>query len=238
MSLSLHVRGDGRHVLQPSKIVCVGLNYRDHVAENVVPGGKEVREIPTEPVLFPKTPNVLIGPGQPIQIPAILSRYSFADPRTDHEAELAVVIGREARNLKVEEALQAVAFYTAFNDVTQRNIQKGDASGWWRGKSFDTFGPIGPELVPADQIPDPQTLEIRCRVNGELRQEGNTAQMIFSVAEILAFASANFTLYPGDIVATGTPAGVSPIGAGDTVEVEIGGIGILANPVADERPAT
>lgn len=238
MPLSLPVRGGPRYTLSPTKIICVGLNYRDHVAENVVPGGSEVRQIPREPVLFPKTPNVLIGPGQPIRIPAILASYKFAEPRTDHEAELAIVIGQESRNLREADALSVVAYYAAFNDVTQRNIQKGDASGWWRGKSFDTFGPIGPELVPAQDIPDPQALGIRCRVNGTLRQEGNTSQMIFSIARIISFVSANLTLYPGDIIATGTPSGVGPIVAGDTVEVEIDGIGVLANPVADERPAT
>ena len=219
--------------IAPSKIVAVGLNYREHVAESKVFDLKQL-EVPSEPVLFAKTPNVLVGPGAPIVIPAIQNTYGFAEPRVDHEAELAVIISKTCKNVQESEALDYVLGYTCFNDVSQRNIQKQDASGWFRGKSFDTFGPIGPVVVPAAGIADPQSLQVTCRVNGTVRQSASTADMIFPVAALISFISRNMTLNPGDIIATGTPNGVSPILPGDVVEVEIQGIGVLRNPVEAE----
>lgn len=221
--------------VQPSKIIALGLNYRSHIAEShsvKVSGFTE--EIPTEPILFPKTPNVLIGPGKPIVIPAFLLDYGFEDLRVDYEAELAVIIGKKCKNIKAAEAFDYIFGYTCINDVSQRNIQSGDRSGWFRGKSLDTFGPVGPRIVLHEEIGDPQSLEIRCRLNGKTVQEANTSQMIFPVAFQLEFISKNFTLMPGDIIATGTPAGVGRIGHGDVVEVEIEKIGVLSNPVVEE----
>ncbi len=221
--------------VQPSKIIALGLNYRSHIAEShsvKVSGFTE--EIPKEPILFPKTPNVLTGPGKPIVIPAFLLDYGFEDLRVDYEAELAVIIGKMCKNIKAEEAFDYIFGYICINDVSQRNIQSGDRSGWFRGKSLDTFGPVGPRIVLQEEIGDPQSLEIRCRLNGKTVQEANTSQMIFPVAFQLEFISKNFTLMPGDIIATGTPAGVGRIGHGDVVEVEIEKIGVLSNPVVEE----
>jgi 2-keto-4-pentenoate hydratase/2-oxohepta-3-ene-1,7-dioic acid hydratase in catechol pathway len=232
--LRLPVAGSGRMLdIRPSKIIAVGLNYRDHVAES---GSfdKKLAGLPKEPVLFAKTPNVLTGPGQPIVLPALIGDYRFDEARTDLEAELALIISKRARHVREEDAFDYVLGYTCFNDVSQRNIQMGDPSGWFRGKSFDTFGPIGPLVVPREDLPDPGKLKIRSRLNGELRQEASTADMIFSVPALIAFISKNMTLEEGDIIASGTPSGVSPIKAGDTVEIEIEHIGILRNPVIAE----
>ncbi|HCM25472.1 MAG TPA: hypothetical protein DIC34_02805 [Treponema sp.] len=225
--------GSAFYELSPSKIVCIGLNYREHVKESKVFDNKQ-REVPTEPVLFAKTPNVLIGTGETIVIPAFLADYAFPEPRVDHEAELAVVISRRCKNVAEKDALSFVLGYTCFNDVSQRNVQKSDTSGWFRGKSFDTFGPVGPVLVPADRLRDPQALSISCRVNGVVKQSSSTSAMIFSVARLISFISKNMTLEAGDLICTGTPSGVSPIKHGDRVEVEIEGIGILTNDVTEE----
>lgn len=220
-----------KYQLRPTKIVALGLNYLDHIAESKsVVGG----EIPTEPVLFPKTPNVLIASGDNIVLPAFVAAYGFDDPRVDHEAELAFIVKDRCKDVRPEDALDHILGFTCMNDVSQRNLQHGDKSGWYRGKSLDTFGPIGPRLVPVDAIGDPQNLDITCRLNGKVKQQSNTRHMIFKIPEILAFISRNFTLMPGDIVMTGTPAGVSPLHHGDVVEVEIEGIGILSNPVVEE----
>ncbi|MDP3178233.1 MAG: fumarylacetoacetate hydrolase family protein [Spirochaetaceae bacterium] len=232
----LPVLGTGKSLeLRNPKIIAVGLNYRDHVAESPSILAKTTAptpEEPKEPILFAKTPNVLIGPGEPIPIPqALLAGYGFAECRTDYEAELAVVMGERCKNVDVAHALSAVLGYTCFNDVSQRNFQKSDRSGWFRGKSLDGFGPIGPVIVPASALPDPQKLAISCRRNGKTVQSSTTAEMIFSVATLIAFISRHMTLEPGDIIATGTPSGVGPIKPGDVVEIEIEGIGILSNPV-------
>jgi 2-keto-4-pentenoate hydratase/2-oxohepta-3-ene-1,7-dioic acid hydratase in catechol pathway len=222
-------------VINPTKLVALGLNYRAHIAESV---SVKVRgftdEVPSEPLLFSKTPNVLVGPGQPIVIPKFIRDYGFKTLRTDYEAELALIIKDRCKDVRVEAALDHVFGYTCMNDISQRNIQNGDRTGWFRGKSFDTFGPIGPQVVRAEDLPDPQNLDICCRLNGKTVQEGNTRQMIFTIPEIIAFVSRNFTLMPGDIILTGTPSGVGPISHGDTVEVEIEGIGVLKNSVIDE----
>lgn len=206
------------------KIVCVGLNYRDHAREVEM-------ELPERPLLFAKWQSAVIGDGEPIVIPPGVDQV-------DYEAELAAVIGARVKGVSVENALEAVEGYTCLNDVSARAFQFGDGQ-WTRGKSIDTFCPIGPRVVPRDEVGDPQSLRIACRVNGETVQEGTTADMIFSVAELVAFVSTTITLEPGDVLATGTPPGVAmgrPDGRylqpGDTVEVEIERVGILRNPVA------
>ena len=223
------------YTVNPTKLIALGLNYQAHIAESVsvkVKGFTD--EVPAEPVLFPKTPNVLIGPDQPIVIPEFLKEYGFKTLRTDYEAELALIISDRCKAVSAVDAMDYIFGYTCMNDISQRNIQNGDRSGWYRGKSLDTFGPIGPQVVLARDLPDPQNLNICCRLNGTTVQEGNTCQMIFKIPEIIAFVSKNFTLMPGDIILTGTPAGVGPLRHGDTVEVEVDHIGILKNTVVDE----
>lgn len=205
-------------VIPRSKVVCVGKNYADHIAEmQNVTGGNA----PTEPLLFMKPNTSVIGPGDAIVRPAI-------SQRVEHEGELALVIGAVAKDVPEDRALEYVFGFTCANDVSARDIQVKDGQ-WTRGKSFDTFCPIGPVIET-----DPENLEsmrVVTRVNGEVRQDGNTSQLIFSLARIVAHASQAFTLLPGDIILTGTPAGVGPLEPGDTVEVEIEGIGILRNSV-------
>jgi 2,4-diketo-3-deoxy-L-fuconate hydrolase len=201
----------------------VGLNYRDHAGEATVAP-------PTSPILFAKWSTCLVAAGEPIVIPRGIDEV-------DWEAELAVIIGRRASNVSVDDALDFVSGYTCMNDVSARRAQREDGQ-WTRAKSFDTFGPIGPRVVPAADIPDPQVLSIRARVNGETMQDSNTSEMIFPVAELIAYISAGITLEPGDVITTGTPSGVgafrpTPIflQPGDVVDIEIEGIGILSNPV-------
>jgi len=213
-------------VPNPSKIVCVGLNYRDHAAEVNL-------ELPEYVTIFAKWPNTLIGDGAAIVIP----RESH---RVDYEAELAFVVGKRARRVAEADALGFVAGYTCFNDVSVRDYQSR-TSQWTFGKVFDTHGPCGPFLVTRDEVPDPQSLRIRCSIDGETLQDSSTAQMVFGVARLVAELSAVMTLEPGDVVATGTPAGVGTsrtprrwIAPGERVRVEIDGLGVLENPaVAD-----
>jgi 2-keto-4-pentenoate hydratase/2-oxohepta-3-ene-1,7-dioic acid hydratase in catechol pathway len=214
-------------ITRPGKIVCIGLNYRDHAAE----GGLE---LPEAPLLFAKWPNTLIGDGDPIVLPP-------ESTQVDYEAELGVVIGAIARRVAERDALDHVEGYICLNDVTARDLQFGDGQ-WTRGKSPDTFCPVGPRLVAREEIDDPQALGIRCLLNGEAMQDSSTAQMIFSVAEIIAYVSQMITLEPGDLIATGTPAGVGVfrnpkvlLEDGDEVSVEIQGVGTLTNPVQKER---
>jgi 2-keto-4-pentenoate hydratase/2-oxohepta-3-ene-1,7-dioic acid hydratase in catechol pathway len=236
MKISLPMSNGDDYVLHPSKIVALGLNYLEHIMESQsVDVQNFTNEIPTEPVLFPKTPNVLIGPGQPIILPAFVEEYGFADCRTDHEAELAIIIKDRVKNLAVDSAMEHILGFTCFNDISQRNLQKGDKAGWYRGKSLDTFGPIGPVIVTPEDIGDPQDLAIECRLNGRVVQKSNTRNMIFNIPLILAFISKNFTLEAGDIIITGTPSGVGPLHHGDVVEVEIENIGTLTNPVQAEK---
>ncbi|MBA2356957.1 MAG: fumarylacetoacetate hydrolase family protein [Actinobacteria bacterium] len=208
---------------RPGKIVCIGLNYRDHAVEQGVP-------LPERPLLFAKWPNALIGPGEPIVIPEVATQV-------DYEAELGVVIGARVRNVSVENALEAVRGYVCVNDVSARDLQFSDGQ-WTRGKSPDTFCPVGPTLVPAADVPDPQALAIRCTVNGQTLQDSSTSNMVFGVADLIAFVTQAITLEPGDLIATGTPAGVGAfrkppvwLQAGDEVTIEIEGIGELTNPV-------
>lgn len=200
-------------VIPRSKVVCVGRNYAEHAAELG-------NEVPAEPLLFIKPNTTVAGPDDPIVLP----RYS---EEVHHEAELAVVISRMCKDLSVERAHEVVLGYTAANDVTARDAQRSDST-WTRGKMFDTSCPLGPFLV-TDL--DPADLRITARVEGELRQDGSTAQMVRSVAELISYASTIFTLLPGDVLLTGTPAGVGPIEHGQRVEVEVEGIGVLGNPV-------
>lgn len=234
--LTLDLAG-GAYEVAPGKVIALGLNYREHIKESVsvkVRGFDQVE--PEEPILFPKLPTAIIGDGEAIRIPAILGDYAYGEEeRTDYEGELAVIIGTGGRDIPVERAMDHVLGYSCSNDVSQRNIQNGDRSGWFRGKSFDTFLPLGPCIVPAERIDDVQNLRIETRLNGKTVQSGNTAQMIFPVAETIAFISRNFTLEAGDIILTGTPSGIGPIAHGDVVEVEIESIGVLRNPVEDAR---
>lgn len=221
--------------IRPSKIIALGLNYLEHIKESQSVNVQNfTNEIPTEPVLFTKTPNVLIGPGEPVILPSFLDDYGFEDCRTDYEAELAIIIKDQIKNVDENEALTHVMGFTCFNDISQRNLQRTDKSGWFRGKSLDTFGPIGPVIVSPEEIGDPQCLNICCRLNGKVVQQSNTKHMIFKIPQIIAFVSRNFTMDPGDIIITGTPSGVGPVKHGDQVEVEIEGVGTLVNPVQKE----
>jgi 2-keto-4-pentenoate hydratase/2-oxohepta-3-ene-1,7-dioic acid hydratase in catechol pathway len=214
-------------VSRPCKIFGVGLNYRDHAEETGQP-------VPEVPILFAKFANSVIGPGEPIVVPA-------ATERPDYEAELGVVIGSTVRAVSVEGALEHVAGYLCCNDVSARDLQMS-TSQWIRGKAVDTFLPCGPWLVTPDEVPDPQALGIRCTLNGDVMQESSTGQMVFGVAELVSFISQACTLEPGDVIATGTPPGVGfartpPVWLhdGDEVTVEIDGLGALTNPV--RRPS-
>ena len=214
-------------ITRPGKIVCVGLNYHDHAEE----GGQD---LPKAPLLFAKWPNTLIGDGEPIVLPN-------ESTEVDYEAELGVVIGKTAKHVSERDALDVVEGYICVNDVSARDLQFGDGQ-WTRGKSPDTFCPVGPRLVPREEIEDPQALAIRCVLNGQAMQDSSTAQMIFSVAEIIAYVTRVITLEPGDLIATGTPAGVGVfrdpkvlLQDGDEVSVEIEGLGTLTNPVEKEH---
>ncbi len=209
-------------VPDPEKIICLGLNYRDHAEESG-------QEIPSAPLWFAKFANSLIGSGQDIVLPAAHPDY------VDYEAELAVVIGRTAHGVQEADALSCVAGAMPFNDVSARDLQLQNTL-WTSGKAVDTFAPCGPALVTLDEAGDLGSLGLRTRINGKVVQEGNTSNLIFSVASAVAWLSRTITLIPGDIIATGTPAGVGgPQGIflrdGDTVEVEIDGLGTLTNPV-------
>jgi 2-keto-4-pentenoate hydratase/2-oxohepta-3-ene-1,7-dioic acid hydratase in catechol pathway len=212
-------------ITDPRKIVCLGLNYRDHAAESGAP-------IPKEPVLFSKYATALIGHDQPIVLPPV-------SQEVDYEAELVIVVGKRGRNISGADALRYVAGYTIGHDVSARDWQlKKDQRQWMVGKTFDTFAPTGPFLVTADEVPGPHELPIRLSLNGQTMQDSNTGQMIFRVSEVLAYLSLVFTLEPGDLIFTGTPPGVGfarkpPVylRPGDVVEVEIGGLGVLRNPV-------
>jgi 2-keto-4-pentenoate hydratase/2-oxohepta-3-ene-1,7-dioic acid hydratase in catechol pathway len=207
---------------RPGKIVCVGLNYRDHAEE-------QGAALPEAPLLFAKFPTALIGPGDAIVIPPIVTKC-------DYEAELGVVLARTVRQVSKENAMEAVAGYVVANDVSARDLQFGDGQ-WTRGKSPDTFCPVGP-LVPAADVPDPHALPIRALLNGEVVQDSTTANLVFGVDEVISYASQTATLEAGDLILTGTPAGVGIfrrpprlLHPGDEITIEIDGIGSLTNPV-------
>lgn len=213
-------------VRSPQKVIGIGLNYHDHA--------KEVgKELPTEPLLFAMFPNAIIGYGDEIVIPAM-------SDKVDYEAELGVIIGRRGRHIPVEAAISYVAGYTIINDVSARDLQTSD-SQWIRGKSFDTFAPMGPCLVPASILADGDGLDIRLRLNGQTMQASNTRNLIFKVPDLVSYISRVMTLEPGDVISTGTPSGVGVgrrprvfLKPGDAVEVEIEGIGTLRNTVVKE----
>ena len=231
--VTLPIKGQTeKYAVNPTKIIALGLNYDDHVQESVFLQAKGLApDRPSEPILFPKTPNCLIGPDEEIIIPQFVYDYGFDDVRVDYEAELAVIIGKRGKNISQNNAWDYIFGYTCMNDVSQRNFQTTDKSGWFRGKSLDTFGPIGPCVVLKESIKDPQNLRIQCRLNGKTVQDSNTKFMIFSIPFTIAFVSKHFTLEEGDIIVTGTPKGVGPLKKGDLVEVEIQEIGTLSNSV-------
>ncbi len=203
---------------RPSKIICVGRNYRAHAQELG-------NEVPSTPMLFLKPPSALIGPGDPIVLPA-------ASARVEYEAEIGVVVGRTLRRATEAEAEAGIAGFTCANDVTARDLQRTE-SQWGRAKGFDTFCPVGPAVVAGLSWSD---LTVICRVNGEERQRAPATDMVFSIPFLLAWVSAIMTLEPGDLLLTGTPAGTAPLAAGDVVEVEIPGVGVLRNPVVGAKP--
>ena len=211
---------------RPGKIICIGLNYRDHAEESGMP-------IPDSPIIFSKFGTCVIGSGEAIRIPS-------GSEKVDYEAELAVVIGRTAKGVPAGEAMDHVFGYTNFNDVSARDFQFADGQ-WQRGKSCDTFAPMGPSVVTVDEVADPHNLNIRFRLNGETLQDSNTCQLIFKTPELIEFLSRIITLEPGDVIATGTPPGVGfarkpPIfmKPGDVAEVEIQQLGTLINRVGNE----
>jgi 2-keto-4-pentenoate hydratase/2-oxohepta-3-ene-1,7-dioic acid hydratase in catechol pathway len=212
-------------ILRPSKILCVGLNYADHARETD-------QEIPSEPLIFNKLPTAICGQAAEIVLPR-------CSQRVDYEAELVVVIGRGGRDISQSSALQHVAGYCCGNDVSARDWQKEKPGGQWLlGKSFDTFGPVGPHLVTADELTEPNNLEIVCRLNGKTMQRSHTGQLIFPIEYLISYVSQVCTLQPGDLLFTGTPPGVGVarnppvfLKSGDRVEVEIEQIGVLGNPV-------
>jgi 2-keto-4-pentenoate hydratase/2-oxohepta-3-ene-1,7-dioic acid hydratase in catechol pathway len=213
----------GCPLYRPSKIICLGLNYVDHREESGF-------QKPQKPLLFSKTPNALTGPFDPILLPR-------SSNQIDWEVELAVVIGRAGKRIPARHALAHVAGYAVLNDVSGRQAQFSDAQ-WFRGKSFDTFAPMGPALVTVDEIDNVQNLRLTARVNGEMMQDGNSADMIFDIPALIAYISEDITLWPGDIISTGTPSGVGifrdpPVllKAGDVVECEVEGVGTIRNPV-------
>lgn len=201
--------------VKPGKIIAVGRNYADHAKERGV-------DVPEIPLIFLKPPSTVIGPGEAIILPPQSSHV-------DHEAELAVVIGKTGRWINPEKALDHVWGYTVANDVTARDLQQRDGQ-WTRGKGFDTFCPLGPWIDTEIDISDRL---VRCRVNNEIRQVGSTRDMVFSVQQLITFISSVMTLDPGDVILTGTPAGIGPLKAGDVVDVEVEGIGLLSNPVKE-----
>jgi len=202
--------------VRPGKIICIGRNYVAHAKEHEV-------EVPEVPLLFLKPPSAVIGPGENIVLPP-------QSQRIEHEAEMVVVIGKKGRWIPIDEALDYVLGYTIGNDVTARDLQRRDGQ-WTRGKGFDTFCPIGPWILTDF---DPADAMLTCYVNGEMRQMASTRDMVFSVRQLIAFASSVMTLEPGDLLLTGSPAGVGPLLPGDTVEVNIEGLGSLRNPVVEE----
>jgi 2-keto-4-pentenoate hydratase/2-oxohepta-3-ene-1,7-dioic acid hydratase in catechol pathway len=203
-------------IVKPSKIVCVGKNYRDHAAEMGT-------EVPPEPLLFLKPPSALLAPGCPIVLPR-------ESTHVEHEAEIAVVIGERMRRVREADALRGVAGFTCLNDVTARDWQRRE-SQWARAKGFDTFCPVGPAVAT---VADWSALEVIGRVNGAVRQHGRASEMAYGIPFLISYISRFMTLEAGDVIATGTPAGVGRLAAGDVVEVEIPGVGILSNPVMAE----
>ncbi len=219
----------GTQTINPTKIICIGTNYMDHIEETGL-------NIPEEPVLFPKTLNCLISNNAPIIYPKYLYNQSKYN-RVDYEVELAFIIKDKCKYVPKDEAYNYILGYTIFNDITARKMQVKDIVSklpWFRSKSFDTFGPIGPRIVDTDEIKDPHNLNIELRVNGEIKQSSNTKHLLFKIPKLMEYITIFFTLEPGDIVATGTPSGIGPVQPGDLIEATIENIGTLTNKVVME----
>ena len=216
----------GATLVNPTKIICIGTNYMDHIEETKLP-------VPKEPVLFPKTLNCLITDGEPIIYPRYLydnRKYN----RVDYEVELAFLINQKCKNIPSNQAYDYILGYTIFNDITARKMQTKDIVSnlpWFRSKSFDTFAPIGPKIVKHSEIGDPHNLSIELKVNGTVKQSSNTKHLLFRIPELIEYITKIFTMEPGDIVATGTPSGIGPLKPGDLVEASIEKIGTLKNKV-------
>ncbi len=216
----------GDTMINPTKIICLGTNYMDHIEETGF-------EIPGEPLIFPKTLNCLITNNQQIIYPKYLynnRRYN----RVDYEVELAFIVKDKCKNISAEKVYDHILGYTVFNDVTARKMQTKDILSqkpWFRSKSFDTFGPIGPVIKKVDEIRDPHNLDIELNVNGEIKQSSNTKYLLFKIPETFEYITKFFTMEPGDIVATGTPGGIGPINPGDVIKATIENIGTLTNKV-------
>jgi 2-keto-4-pentenoate hydratase/2-oxohepta-3-ene-1,7-dioic acid hydratase in catechol pathway len=220
----------GKTSINPTKIVCIGRNYLDHIKETNA-------KIPLEPVFFVKTLNTLITDNEPIIYPKILYESEKYN-RVDHEVELAFIISQTCKNVSAEVAFNYIQGYTIFLDMTARTMQKSDRNinlPWYRSKNFDSFGPIGPRIVPCSEISDPHNLSIQLKVNGQVRQSSNTKHMMFKIPQILEYLSKFVTLKKGDIVATGTPSGISPIQPGDIIEASIEKIGTIRHEVILEQ---
>ncbi len=219
----------GDTTINPTKIICLGTNYMDHIEETKM-------EVPKEPLLFPKTLNCLITDKQPIIYPKYLfdnRKYN----RVDYEVELAFIIEDRCKNIQAEDVYDHILGYTVFNDITARKMQTRDIISqkpWFRSKSFDTFGPIGPRIALVDEIKDPHNLDIELKVNGTVKQLSNTKHLLFKIPETFEYITKLFTLESGDIIATGTPAGIGPVVPGDIIEATIEKIGTLSNNVVLE----
>ena len=216
----------GDKTIYPTKIICIGTNYMDHIEETKLP-------VPKEPVLFPKTLNCLIGDGDPIIYPKLLFNNRKLK-RVDYEAELAFIIKDKCKDVIKSETYNHIMGYTVFNDVTARRMQTKDILSqlpWFRSKSLDTFGPIGPRIASVNEIQDPHNLKIELRVNGDIKQSSNTKNLLFKVPDLMVYITSLFTMEPGDIVATGTPGGIGPVLPGDIIEATIEKIGTLTNKV-------
>jgi len=219
----------GTETINPTKIICIGTNYMDHIEETGL-------DVPREPVLFPKTLNCLISNNDPIIYPKFLYNQRKYN-RVDYEVELAFIIKDKCKYIPKNEAYNHILGYTVFNDVTARKMQAKDIVSklpWFRSKSFDTFGPIGPRIVDIDEIKDPHNLNINLKLNGEIKQSSNTKHLLFKIPELLEYISTILTLEPGDIIATGTPSGIGPMQPGDLIEATIEKIGTLVNNVVME----
>lgn len=219
----------GKHTINPTKIICIGTNYMDHIEETGL-------DVPTEPVLFLKTLNCLISDKDPIIYPKFLYSQRKYN-RVDYEVELAFIIKDKCKYVPKEEVYDHILGYTIFNDITARKMQVKDIVSklpWFRSKSFDSFGPIGPKIVDTNEIKDPHSLKIELKVNGKIKQSSNTKFMLFKIPDLLKYISTFFTLEPGDIIATGTPSGIGPLKPGDFIEANIEKIGTLSNNVVLE----
>ncbi len=217
--------------IKPGKIIALGRNFAEHAKEQGAP-------VPAEPIIFEKANSSVIGPGQPVRYPFFMKKEYGKEARVDHEVELAIVIGKTASKVKARAAMEYVFGYTILNDMTARNIQAQDFKKnqpWFRSKSIDTFCPLGPWIVTKDEVRNANNLKLELRVNGVVKQKDSTGTFIFKIPEMLEYITKYLTLFPGDIISTGTPDGIRPVNPGDIMEAEIEGIGILRNRIVKER---